>query len=278
MRLALATGASGLALAVWGFVLDGTPAPSQASLFWTLAVASLSGTAIGLALVWRRARGRAGRLLLAGAAVLAWRLAFFPIMVFSGHVAAIAELVQVHAPPLGVVVWPVFLVSAFALHAVAAAAASFLVLPFHPAVTAGLAGAFTVAALVSCTTTADLTLLPDTSWSLDAPVPRPSAPLGNPYLPALGEAGYSLPQRTLLLAAGLTYALVPESPWAAGVKGTLEEAFRRHPHASSADRVAEHYLAYRAAHARIGCRTLEACPEPEAGPPPPLPASGLPSP
>jgi hypothetical protein len=263
MRLALASGACALALAVLGLALDRTqPDLPQAWLFASLQVASLAGAAAGAGLVWRRFPGPGARALLVAAAALAWRLSFFPIMVFSGHLAAIAEWIEVHGPPLPLAVWPVFLVALFALHGTAAVAVSFLVRPFHPALTGLVAGAFTVATLISCSTAADLTPLPDRVWSLGEAVPPVAAPAANPYLPELGRPGRNLAQRALVLAAGLTYPTIPESPWAAGVKGTLEELFRSNPRGSSGDRVAEHYLAYHAAHHRIGCRTLDTCPDP----------------
>ena len=40
----------------------------------------------------------------------------------------------------------------------------------------------------------------------------------------------------------------------------LEHAFGENPVASTQDRVVEHYLAYHAAHSRIGCRDLVQCP------------------
>ncbi len=166
---------------------------------------------------------------------------------------------------LPVVVYPVFLLSVAALHAVAGLASGWLVEPGPGRRGTGLIAsaaipAFAMATLVSFTTLRDLRPLPDTTFSLEAPVPPAREPATNPYLPALTAPGYALPQRLMLVAAGLTYATIPGSPWARTVKGVLEGQFERNPVASTHDRVVEHYLAYHSAHARIGCRDEGDCP------------------
>ncbi|MDH3684700.1 MAG: hypothetical protein OEP95_00660, partial [Myxococcales bacterium] len=86
----------------------------------------------------------------------------------------------------------------------------------------------------------------------------------NPYLEALVGPGYFPTQRVMLLAAGLTYATIPPSPWATTVKAVLEGDFEVNPHGSTADRVTEHYLAYHAAQPFLGCSDYAECPLPEA--------------
>ena len=120
--------------------------------------------------------------------------------------------------------------------------------------------AFAVAVLVSFSTLRDLSLLPDTSLSLATAVPNARQPVANPYVTRITAPGYALPQRVMLVAAGLTYATIPDSPWARTVKGVLEGQFEANPVAATRDRVEEHYLAYQSAHPKIGCRSLEACP------------------
>jgi hypothetical protein len=225
---------------------------------------SLAGVALGIGLGLARVRARR-RSALALAAFLAWRISYFPIMVFSGHVASIGEWILLGSRVLPVVVYPVFLVSVAALHAVAGLAAGWLVDPGPWRRGVGLLAAaaipaFAVAVLVSFSTLRDFSLLPDTSLSIAATVPSARQPVANPYLPRIAAPGYALPQRVMLVAAGLTYATIPGSPWARTVKGVLEGQFELNPVASTRERVEEHYLAYHSAHTRIGCRSLETCP------------------
>jgi hypothetical protein len=256
-----------VALLAAGIRLDRAFPLSQTALWSALQLASAGAALLAGLVIAGEPRWRGRRLVLAAACLLGWRLAYFPIMVFSGHVASIAEWLLL-AVGLASAVYPVFLLSVAALHAAAALAASFVAAPPLPWLRWAAASAFVVAALVSVTRPSDLRPLPDLLVTLGAPVPVPAAPRGNPYLEALVAPGYFPTQRVMLLAAGLTYATIPPAPWAEAVKSTLEHDFRRNPHGSTADRVREHYLAYHAAHPWLRCRSLAACPLPERAPPP----------
>ncbi len=248
-----------LALCIAGAALDRMRPASQPALFLALLAASLLGA--GGALVWRgsRLRGAVSRLAGLALALLAWRVAYFPIMVFSGHVASIGEWLSLLAG-LPVLIYPVFLLAVAVLHALAGIAAGWLLTPPHPLLRFAALGGFTLATLVSFSTPADLVPLPDRSLALDEPVPAPRAPARNPYLTRLDAPGHTAPQRVLLLAAGLTYATIPDTPWARTVKGVLEGQFEARPVAPTRSRVEEHYLAYRSAQRMIGCRAIAACP------------------
>lgn len=215
-------------LVAWGVRLDATRPLEQLPLFVGLQVASLSGMALGLLWSWPRARSGARRVAFAAAAVLGWRLAYFPVMVFSGHVASIGEW-SLAAAGLPIFVYPVFLVAVAALHAAAALAATWLVAPPHRAFRAVLTPAFLVAAAVSFLRPSDLRPWPDTVTRLDAPVPALRAARGNPYLEALVGPGYWPNQRVILVAAGLTYDTIPPSPWGTAVKAVLEGSSRPCP-------------------------------------------------
>jgi hypothetical protein len=256
-RLAVPGGLLALALVALGLWLDGSRALPHLPLWAGLQAASLLGAGLGLAAVWHRADGR--RALFAVAVLLGWRLVYFRVMVFSGHVASIGEwlLATAGAP---IVIYPVFLLCVAALHALAAAAVTLLVAPPHPLLAAAVAPVFVMALCVSFNKPSDLTPLPDAFWRLDEPVPPRSEARANPYLPYLFGPGYLPNQRVVLLAAGLTYETIPGSPWAYSVMAVLEDLFNRKPHASTADRVLDHYLAYQSAHDRIGCRSLADCP------------------
>lgn len=272
------------ALVLPGAALDSGGALSQPLLFGALHFASLCGAALGALHAMQSAHTGKERALHGLLALLAWRAAYFPIMVFSGHVAAIAEWLLAKTP-LPVFVYPVFLIAVALLHAIAAVAACWLLRPPRNWIRIALAPAFFAALCVSFAEPADLHPLPDTNWSLArvtaraAPAPATSAANsadgeaahaaraaqqrgGNPYLAALVAPGYWPNQRVVLLAAGLTYGTIPPSPWARAVRDLLAELFAAQPHGGAALRVREHYLAYHAAHRQIGCQRRGNCAPP----------------
>lgn len=238
---------------------------SQSLLFSALQVASIGGAALGLAGCWRRARLAHRRVAFFVAALCSWRVAYFPVMVFSGHLASLGEWILI-ALGLPIVIYPTFLLAVATLHAVSVRAASWLVTPPVRAARVALIPVFLAAAMVSFVKSSDLTWLPDTVTSLRQPVPPLRSAQANPYLKALVASGYWPNQRVVLLAAGLTYETIPPSPWASAVKGVLEGLFEAHPRASTMERVREHYRAYHAAHVQIGCRRLADCPLPRPAP------------
>ncbi len=258
-RVALAAIALAVILALLGHAIDGMRPLRQLPLWSGLHLASLGGALLGAAALRRFAPEPPSWPLLGLGVALAWRLAYFPVMVFSGHVASIGEWLLLSLG-LPVVVYPTFLLSVAAIHAAAGAGAGLVMRPPHRLARPALLGAFAVAAAVSFNRLSDLTLLPDPVRRIDGPVPMMRAERGNPYLPALVGPGYLPNQRVVLLAAGLTYETIPPSPWATTVKAVLEGLFDTRPFGSTADRVLEHYLAYHASHAQIGCRDLGDCP------------------
>jgi hypothetical protein len=242
-----------------GLALD--HAPYQQSVLWrAIQVASLGGAALGTlaaASLWLQ-RGWQ-RLLLLPLAVFVWRIAYFPLMVFSGHVASIGEWLQAL---LGLPIWiyGVFLCAIATLHGLTAFASAQLLRPWRPLGLVALPLFLAVACAVSFSKGEDLRWSPDRFQALDAPVPAPVAPHQNPYLPRLLAPGYASHQRVMLVAAGLTYETIPPSPWARTVMSVLEALFLETPHGSTADRVLEHYRAYASAHPLIGCRSFDTCP------------------
>lgn len=263
-RLALAAMALVAALVWVGLAIDEMRPLRQLPLWSGIQLASAGGVVLGVA-AFRRAAPRAGSwLLIALGGILAWRLAYFPIMVFSGHVASVGEwLLLVLGFP--VVVFPTFLLAVAGLHVAAGAAVGCLLWPLKRMLRFAAAGAFLVAAAVSFNQLEDLSWLPDRVTRLDGPIPQipPTSSAGgsaeNPYLSAFIGPGYLPNQRVVLLAAGLTYETIPPSPWAESVKAVLGDSFRSDPFASTTGRVREHYAAYHASHAQIGCRARAAC-------------------
>ncbi len=245
-------------LLLLGFLLDGQPALDQTLLWLSLQLASLTGAGLGLMAAAARAKTTQLRLGFVLAALVAWRLAYFPIMVFSGHMAALAEWVAIALglPPF---VYPKFLSFVTLLHALAAALACLVLAP--PKQLWRVVGA-TVLALCVCVSfnqPRDLSPLPDTAWTLEQPAPPMRRAAANPYWPALAAPGYWPNQRVVLLAAALTFETIPPSPWATTVKAVLADSFEANPHGATKERVREHYHAYHSAHALIGCRRLDNC-------------------
>jgi hypothetical protein len=241
-----------------GLALDRAPY-DQSALWRAIQIASLGGAALGtLAAASLCLRGWQ-RLLLLPLALFVWLIAYFPLMVFSGHVASIGEWLQALLD-LPIWIYGVFLCAIATLHGLAVFASAQLLRPWRSIMLVALPLCLAVACAVSFTKREDLRWLPDRFQSLEAPVPGPVAPRQNPYLPRLLAPGYDSHQRVMLLAAGLTYETIPPSPWARTVMAVLEALFRETPHGSTADRVLEHYRAYASAHPLIGCRSFDRCP------------------
>jgi hypothetical protein len=259
-----------LALFVWGVGIDRQPY-SQSGLWTAIHAASLGGVALATSWTLPGLEGIGKRIALVLVVLVVWRLTYFPLMVFSGHVASVVEwlLAFLHLP---IVVYGVFLVSIGTLHTLVALGAAQIVQPVHPLVYAAIAPVLLMACAVSFAKPADLKLLPDGFRELAEPAPQAVAPTRNPYFSRLAGPGYLPHQRVVLLAAGLTYETIPPSPWGRTVKAVLEVLFNEKPRASTAQRILDHYLAYRSAHPLIGYRSFADYPTPL--PPAPAPPAG----
>jgi hypothetical protein len=243
-----------VALLLWGIAIDRSPY-SQETLWTAIHVASLGAVALATSFTLPGLGGTARRIALVLVVLLVWRLTYFPLMVFSGHVASIVEWVLAFLR-LPIFVYGVFLVSIATLHGLVALGAAQIVSPAHPLVYAAIAPVLLMACAVSFAKPADLKLLPDGFRTLAGPAPPPVAPTRNPYFSRLVGPGYLPHQRVVLLAAGLTYETIPPSPWGRTVKAVLEVLFNEKPHASTAQRILDHYLSYRSAHDLIGYRSF----------------------
>ncbi len=243
-----------IAAFIWGLVTDATQPMTQHYLFWSINTIGLATVLLALFYLLPRLNDTPRKLLLVVGAFVAWRVSYFPFMVFSGHIASIVEWVMVQVPAVPVWIWPTFFLSVAGLNAFAVAAVWYLIQPRDWKIYAIVTVPATVALAISFMTLDDLKLLPDKPWDGSHSVPEVSLPLNNPYLPRIANEGYTVFQRIHLFAAGNTYATIPESPWARVVKGVLEAEFEGNPVAGSADRVQEHYKGYLSAHQFIGCR------------------------
>jgi len=248
-----------VALFAHGLAIDGAPY-SQYTLWRAVRIASLGGVALGLLASWLLVFDAAWqRLLMIPLALVVWRVTYFPLMVFSGHVVSISEWIHAF---VGIPIWiyGVFLLVIALLHTLVSFGFGQLLAPIHPGVSAGLGALFLLACAVSFAKPEDLRWSPDRFARLDAPVPAPVEPGRNPYFARILGPGYVPHQRIVLVAAGLTYETIPPSPWGRTVKAVLEVLFDEKPHASAAQRIRDHYLAYASAHPLIGCRSFAACP------------------
>ena len=300
-KLALVTALLAPGLLLLGAALDARPALHQGALWLGLQLASLCGASLGLiacAELHAHASGARARFVFALLALCAWRVGYFPIMVFSGHAASFCEWLT-RALALPTFVYPAFLLSVFVLHALWATLIthSFAPLPHKtardenqqraqkdardgnelrahaPSPRARLrwvsVPALVLALCVSFNQPRDLSPLPDTAWTLTAP--EQNAPVTvqpNPYRTALFAPGYWPHQRVVLLAAALTFETIPPAPWATAVKLTLVSLFNAKPHGATRDRVREHYRAYHNAQRFLACSARESC---TRAPPPPAP-------
>lgn len=231
-----------------GIVLHRRADLNPATIASCVHVAALVGVAACIFVGASTTRTRRAWARAALAAYLGWRVAFFPVLVLSGHAAAISEWTVRFLHGNAWTVCPMLLLAM-------ATGTAITVRLVHATLGAGswrrrvICGAPCIAAgLISFTAPSDLDLLPDrTPWS-NTPTPEASPPLGNAYQHALDAGLVGAAQRPLVIAASLTYETIPCAPWASHVQGTLELAFRGHPKASSMDRVREHFQAFAAAH------------------------------
>jgi hypothetical protein len=248
-----------VALFFHGLAID-RAAYAQHTLWRAVRIASLGGVAVGLLVNWLYVFDATWqRLLMIPIALVVWRVTYFPLMVFSGHVVSISEWIHAF---VGIPIWiyGIFLLVIALLHTVVSFLFGQLLVPIHPAVYVGLPVLFALASAVSFAKPEDLRWSPDRFAALDGPVPPPVAPGRNPYFSHLFGPGYLAHQRIVLLAAGLTYETIPPSPWGRTVKAVLEVLFDEKPRASAATRIRDHYLAYASAHPLIGCRSFAECP------------------
>ena len=255
LRAAFILGALTIVAAILaGVWLDRMPVLDQTSLFVVFQVISLSSVAAGI--LWWCAEDQPNwqRLLIVLAALLAWRVSYFPIMVFAGWIATLFEQLTLPHENVPIVIYPWYLLCMFIMHCIAALAAGALVTLRWKFLLPITAPAFVMATLVSFTGAIDYKLLPDVEVRFNEPIPPGTPPTGNVYRTELDKGNLSIPRYAILIASSTIYPLIPHSPWSATVKGTLEGLFKNMPVASTTIRVRDHYFAYHRAHHLIGCR------------------------
>lgn len=243
--------ASVVGLSVFGTILDHSIPISTTPLFAGFMTASVLGVALGGLPLLKHLQRPRDAVVSTLCLYVVWRLTYFPFMVFAGTGAAYGESIAIWCGFRPLIFAPFLLLMA-AMHGVSTWLIGRSIVSRRRLILLPIGLALLPAAAVSLSQSVDLHPLPDRCWH-DVPNDRLiNDSVGNPYLPALKRPEYQLHQRVLLLAAGLTYDLIPGSPWSQSVQVTLEQLFRENPSGSTADRVREHYFGYLAAHLRIG--------------------------
>ncbi|MFA5923978.1 MAG: hypothetical protein WC856_22260 [Methylococcaceae bacterium] len=182
---------------------------------------------------------------------LAFRIAYFPIVVFAATVACYSELLLQHLPvDLPIKIFPAFFISAAVMFA-SIGVVSFWALKgktvlYGPMVVLGIP-----ALLISFADMQDLTMLPDNNWADLQPLPSITHPQTNPYSLAYASNHSSAGQKMIGLAGRVLYEFIPKAPWSQAVQGTLEQEFRNNPEGNSHDQLKYHYAAFLAAHQSI---------------------------
>jgi len=195
-----------------------------------------------VSLRWAKQLPLAKRYWFIGLQLLAFRIAYFPVVVFSATVSCYTELLlQKLGIDIAIKIFPELFVSATVFFALISYALS-----------CALNGRFVIqflivilgmpAVLISFANTQDLTLLPDNNWE-DIQLPNVSLPQANPYGVAV-KADNSLGQKMIGLSGYVLYDYIPKTPWAQAVQGTLEQEYLKNPNGNAHDQLTYHYAAF----------------------------------
>jgi hypothetical protein len=183
--------------------------------------------------------------------LLAFRIAYFPIVVFAATVACYVELLLQDLPGnVPFRIFPALLVSA----ALMFAAINWILFQALK----GKAGFYVLiiimtipALLISFADRHDLTVLPDNNWSDIQSLPAIAQPQANPYVLGYESNQFSAGQKLTAFAGRVLYEFIPQAKWSQAVQGTLEQEFRNKPGGNSHDQLRSHYAAFLAAHQAI---------------------------
>lgn len=189
--------------------------------------------------------------------LLAFRIAYFPIVVFSATVVCYVELglskVDI-ASSIGL--FPTMFISAATFFSLISIMLFWAVygktVLYALIIVMGIPATF-----ISFADTDDLTFFPDTNFLNIDPFPQIAMPQSNPYELELTSASQSLGQKMTILSGQLLYDFIPNAPWSQAVQGTLEKAYRSHPESNAHDQLREHYTAFLAAHNALFHTTVD---------------------
>jgi hypothetical protein len=235
-------------LAVFGLSIEINPNSQAWQLFSGFHLAGLS--AITCVTLWgyKQLPSNVKRFSFIALQFMAFRIAYFPVVVFSATVACYSEFLLQYLPlDLPIKIFPALFVSAALLFAVISYVL-FLALKgkmmfFVLIIILGFP-----AILISFADFKDVTILPDNNWADINPLPMVTQPKANPYSLADYSSHSSIGQKMIGLAGKLLYEFIPKAPWAQAVQGTLEQEFTSNPYANSHDQLTYHYSAFLAAH------------------------------
>ncbi|NOY72399.1 MAG: hypothetical protein GXP14_08480, partial [Gammaproteobacteria bacterium] len=186
---------------------------NQTTLFIFFYLTSLLGVLLAVLRFWPDLEKPGLRLLLVLGALIVWRVAYFPILVFAGWIATLNEwlLIELSLPTI---IYPVFLLAVALMHWAAVYSGAMMIYSKKYYWGGALVPAFIVAALVSFTNKADLTPLPDYFVNIEEVVPAAQTATQNPYSTALSSnKEYNLAETTLLFASSSMYQFIPDTPW-----------------------------------------------------------------
>ncbi len=236
-----------LLLAIFGISLEMSPNAQVWQLFTGFHIAGLS--AMTVISVWgvKQLPTLFKRYVFFVLQLLAFRIAYFPIVVFSATVACYSELffspLSLNLP---IKIFPAMFVSAAILFAMIGVVL-FWALKGKTFCYALIIIMGIPAVLISFADLNDLTFFPDNNWADINPLPMIKQPQANPYELALTSTNTSLGQKVIGLAGKVLYDFIPQAPWAKAVQGTLEQAYLKNPEENSHDQLRNHYAAFLAA-------------------------------
>jgi hypothetical protein len=238
-------------LALCGIGIEMNPVAKAWQLFAGLHIAGLGTMVYVTSWVLKDLPTKAKRYGFVILQLLAFRIAYFPIVVFAATVACYAESFLQHLPgDFPIKVFPAFFISAALMFAIIAYVL-FLALNGKTMLYALMVILGTPALLISFADTQDLTFLPDNNWTDIHPLPTITQPQANPYSLAYESTHSSTGQKMIALAGKVLYEFIPKAPWSQAVQGTLEQEFRNNPDGNSHDQLRYHYAAFLAAHQSI---------------------------
>ncbi|MEN9757173.1 MAG: hypothetical protein RL755_1360 [Pseudomonadota bacterium] len=237
-----------LMLGIFGFSVEINPHAQSWQLFGGFHLAGLVAiSSVSLAHL-RQLPTKSKRYVFILLQMIAFRIAYFPVVVFSATVSCYSELMLSHfSINLPIKIFPAMFVSAAILFSIIGMTL-FWALNGKKALYALLIIMGTPALLISFVNTRDLTIFPDNNLADINPLPQIALPKKNPYGLALTSTNYNVGQKMIGLAGKTLYDFIPNAPWSQLVQGTLEQAYLNNPDGNAHDQLRYHYGAFLAAH------------------------------
>jgi len=214
-----------------GLVLDRQPFLSLTSLSYCYTLVSVFGVLAAMIPSLLRTRKWTVTIVTIVAAVVVWRISFFPNMVIAGYLTTIIENLQLIFTQQPVI-YPALFLTAALLHAFSTFIA---IIVIHGSIrhltrTLILIVALPLALLASAVSFIhqnDFQFFPFNIRGNEPLAVEVSLPSNNPYIDLLRVGGHSWQETTLFYAGLITYELIPDKgSWSQHTKGTLEQDLR----------------------------------------------------